>query len=89
MGQERLTMSDLRSSSKSICEEGNMETQKICPFMSNGNSQVYCSTECKLNTHSPLNECVFEIMAKELLVIDNGVNEIQETLRCMRFGTED
>lgn len=65
-----------------------MENQKTCPFMSNGSMLVSCSRECKLNTNSPLHECVFEIMAKELLVIDNGVSEIQETLRCMQFGIE-
>ena len=63
-----------------------MESPKICPFMSNGDSQVYCITDCKLNTNSPLHECVFEIMAKTLLVIENTTAEMQEY---QKYGADE
>ena len=66
-----------------------MENHKICPLMSNGDTLVNCSRDCKLHTHTKLDECVFQIIAKELLVIDNGVNEVQETLNTLLNDLEE
>ena len=66
-----------------------MENHKFCPFMSTANETVECSTECKINSRSPLQECVFEIIAKQLIVIENTTNEIDATLKYVHFGIEE
>ena len=65
-----------------------MENHKFCPFMSTANETVECSTECKINSRSPLQECVFEIIAKQMIVIENTTNEINATLKFAHFGIE-
>jgi hypothetical protein len=70
-------------------KEGNMENPKnlkTCPFMSTATGLVYCSTECKLNSHSPLKECVFEIIAKSLIVTETNVNDINSEVFALRRG---
>lgn len=64
----------------------NLKNLKTCPFMSTATELVYCSTECKLNSHSPLKECVFEIIAKSLIVTETSVNEINSEVYSLRRG---